>query len=154
MCLFCIHTTHTVGFTDEMLEAASLKRPVKYQRRPSIMHNRSWPFGLETLIARRMGQAFMMKMRSQTSMKTNSCIEMTLRMRMAMLWGVEVVPKRRIEIWEYVGWCQVAGNFLSLSHLPVYLYTSMATSFHTTFLLGSSQAGKNNTNNTETSCNC
>ena len=40
----------------------------------------------------------------------------------------------------------------SPSCLPVYLYTSIATSFH--FPLDSSQADKNNTNNIETSCNC
>ena len=79
-----------------------MKRPVKYQRRPSAVHDRSWLLKLETPIVRRTGRAFMTKslsIRSQTSMKTNSCIKMTLRMRMRMtiMSGVEVVLKRRIE---------------------------------------------------------
>ena len=64
------------------------------------MHDRSWLLKLETLIARRMGRAITMKswrMRSQTSMKTNSSIEMMLTMRMVIMRGVEVVPKRRNE---------------------------------------------------------
>src|ERR1700734_2273523 len=91
---------HTFGFTDKTLEAASLKRPVKYQRRPSAVHDRSWLLELETPIARRTGWAFTTKslsIRSQMSMKTISCIKMTLRMRMAIMSGVKVVPKRRIE---------------------------------------------------------
>jgi hypothetical protein len=62
------------------------------------MCDRSWLLKLETLIVRRMGRAFMTKslsIRSQMGTKMNSCIKMMLRM--VIMQGVEVVPKRRIE---------------------------------------------------------
>jgi len=58
-------------------------------------------------------------MRSQTSTKTNSGIEMMLTMRMAIIQGVKMVPKRRNENMQGSD----GGNLFSESLLLVFLYT-------------------------------
>ena len=96
------------------------------------MCDRSWLLELETLIARRMGQALMMKslsIRSQMSTKTNSGIKMMLRIRMAIMRGVEMVLKRSIENMRGGGDGGPLVLQVTLTRLPVYFCTSIATSF-------------------------